>query len=119
MKDISKKECVFKYDTKGNLFEYIEYDGQKIKNAYNFEKNVLKKIYHNHSDDDEVYNEVKSVALFPEGGVLKHDFFENSSRVIVRNIDGGYMAPKKKIELSDGNFTSYSIKPELLEKWIR
>jgi hypothetical protein len=117
MQGIANKDCVFKYDKQGNLYEYIEYEDQAIKYAYHFQNNTLKKVYHNHQDDDELYRELKSVIAYPEGGVMHHQFFDGNSRVVVRKPDGDYLAPTKKMELSDGNYTGYSIKPELIKKW--
>ncbi|MDG1949229.1 MAG: hypothetical protein P8J32_00190 [bacterium] len=118
MQGISDKECVFKYDKQGNLVEYVEYQDQAIKHAYHFQDNTLKKVYHNRQDDDEIYREMKSVTTFPDGGVLHHQFFDGDSRVVVRKPNGDYLAPLKKMEMSDGNYTGYSIKPELIQKWI-
>lgn len=119
MKGISNKDCVFKYDKQGNLYEYIEYQNGSLKYAYHFSNNTLKKVYHNHEDDGELYKELKSVTTFPEGGVLHHQFFDGASRVVVRKPCGDFLPPLKRMERSDGNYTGYSVRSELINKWIK
>ena len=115
---IQDKQCVFKYNAQDELIEYIEYDDDKhIKYAYHFVNNTLKKVYYNHEDDDSIYKELKSVTEFPPGCIMHHQIFDGMSRVVVRKPCGDYVAPLKRIEKHDGNFTGYSIKPELLNKW--
>jgi len=109
---------VFKYDRQGNLYEYIEYKCGEIKYAYHFTDNTLKKVYRNHEDDGEIYRELKSVTIFPDGGVFAPSVFDGASRVVVRTPEGDYLPPLKRMEKSDGNYTGYSIKPELIKKWI-
>lgn len=114
------KRYVFKYDAQDNLKEYIEYDEhQRLKYAYHFDNCVLKKIYCNHEEDGEIYREMKSIIEYPPGCVMHHTVFDGVSRVVVRKPNGDYVSPIKRIEKCDGKFTGYSIKKELLNKWIK
>lgn len=114
------KKCIFKYDTQDNLVEYVERDDQgKIKYAYDFRDNVLKKVYYNHKDDLEIYKEMKAVIEYPPGCIMHHTIFDGMSRVVVRKPNGDYVPPVKRMEKHDGKYTGYSVKKELISKWIK
>lgn len=108
---------IFKYDKQDNLTEFVEYQDQKLKSAYHFNGTVLRKVRHDVEVDDEFYQEVKTVTTYPSGGVMHHHYFDGESKVVVRTPNGDYLPPIKQLEINDGTFTRYSVKPELLQRW--
>lgn len=116
----TSKKYIFKYNSNDELQEYFEKreDG-KTNCAYSYKGNVLKKVYYNLKEEEEFYNETKTVSIFPENSIMFHHFFDGISRVYVSKKDCNYTAPLKSIEKRDNLFTRYTVKQDLLKKWIQ
>lgn len=114
------KQYIFKYDEDDHLFEYVEKDDTgQLKCAYNYQNNTLKKVYKNYDDGDQVYSDFRSTSTYPDGCTLLHHTIDGASWVVVRKPNGDYVSPIKKIENQDGNYSGYSVKKELINKWTK